>query len=135
MLVGTLFPEKHVFFGKKGVKYLSTSVISKNIFFAFSSFLAGSYWKSIFWPMFGVCSTQTLVKIYNTNLLSLICTLIPPLRNWYLIHLQIFFSWRDSNLDFFVQLNRVTKRIKLSLQNIFCKIVKSANSTKNTDSV
>ena len=22
-------------------------------------------WKSIFWPVFGVCSTQTLVKIYN----------------------------------------------------------------------
>ena len=35
-------------------------------FFAFLSFFAKKCWKWLFRPTFGVCSTQMLVKIYNT---------------------------------------------------------------------
>ena len=38
--------------------------ISKN------SFYAQKCWKSIFWPAFGVCITQMLVKIYSTIVFS-----------------------------------------------------------------
>ena len=54
-----------------------SSFLFANDFFAanfllFVAFCSKKCWKWQFWPAFGVCSTQTLVKIYNIPLSSFI---------------------------------------------------------------
>ena len=54
--------------------------INKLCFFPFSASLHEKGWKSIFWPVFGVRSTQTLVEIFN-NTVSLVLTVFHDLVN------------------------------------------------------
>ena len=49
--------QNKVFFEKFCCKYLSF----------FKLFITKKCWKWLFWPAFGVCSTQMLVKIYNRH--------------------------------------------------------------------
>ena len=55
-----LFQEKHVFIGEN--MFLIQKGLNKKLF-------STKTWKSIFWPAFGVHSTQTLVEICNTCLI------------------------------------------------------------------
>ena len=73
--------EKAHFFGNKTVDQRSGANLKKTVFCRnllqiscfFKAFLQQKCWKWLFRPSFGVCSTQTLVEIYNqTALISCI---------------------------------------------------------------
>ena len=65
--------KKSYFFGNKTVDQRFCANSKKLLFakfyckfFAFLSFMPLKHWKLLFWPAFGVRSTQMLVEIYNS---------------------------------------------------------------------
>ena len=90
---------------------------SNFLHFLFSAFLHKKLWKSIFWPVLVVCSTQTLVIIYNTYIFRtdvtvFLSTLSPSfdLCNWFVLFNSIWF--RTIQFSIFLGRKKGRKREK-----------------------
>ena len=82
--------------------YLNTLFcVSCHAFSSFFEFFGKKFWKSIFWPALGVCSTQMLVKIFNNQriLVHGFDHLSRPLAGLFKLFLKIKFTLKTVEIN------------------------------------